>query len=283
MKTKYAIFGLLFFIFWSFSSFAQSKKIISWVLDTQNKPLADVHILTNNQKTSITNSEGKLELIVQNEDSIFISHIGYETQFFLAKDFPKKIVLKEQAMLLSQLEFVAKKRKTFRKNIGTFWNKKKRFYVSGKAEYVLWIDNEYETEGFLKEAYFRVSRHVFGSKKLEVKAQINFYDSQKNALTSPIITTFSSRSKTVKVDIEKYAIAFPKKGIFVSMQIVGFFDKDKWIPIENSEHKFWFTCTFDEEQSHSFHKIKESFTAMRNHEHNTVNLMFGLSIIFLKD
>ncbi len=99
---------LLFFLFIGYGNlFAQNQKIRSYVLDELNKPLPNVHVYTSTQKATLTNSEGSFEIILNDLDTLYISHIGFQTLFFSANKIPSKIILKSKDFVLPELVRVA--------------------------------------------------------------------------------------------------------------------------------------------------------------------------------
>lgn len=70
---------LYIFLFCLSSSFSQSIEINGLIIDNQTKlPVSDVNIVTSNSGTT-SNSDGKFIFYADEKDSIFFSHIGYES------------------------------------------------------------------------------------------------------------------------------------------------------------------------------------------------------------
>jgi hypothetical protein len=88
--------SLIFFLFLSSITFAQSIEGV--VLDTEtNKPVKAAHVyITNIEQGTITNYRGKFKLKLSNInsiDSFYVSHIGYKKQTFLYSKKKKRYIV----------------------------------------------------------------------------------------------------------------------------------------------------------------------------------------------
>lgn len=109
-----SFFIILTFIIFSKFSFGQSDSIIisGTVIDGEtNFPLSNVHLYSKNGMATKTNEEGVFELIVNENDSLKITHIGYKT---LTYDIPHvtpgkyltKFVLLKDSISLAEVEIL---------------------------------------------------------------------------------------------------------------------------------------------------------------------------------
>jgi CarboxypepD_reg-like domain len=99
------LFILLPFLLTTFLSFAQQLNVSGVVLNFNDlSPLTDVHVFTRRTGT-YTNSEGKFTLLVQPNDTLFFSRIGYRlytTQITIDQSV-LSVLLKEESTTLDTL------------------------------------------------------------------------------------------------------------------------------------------------------------------------------------
>ena len=129
--------NLIFFLFLSSISFAQTIEGV--VLDvTTNKPVKAAHVyITNIEQGTITNFRGKFKLKLSNVkeiDSIYTSHIGYKKKAFIYSQKKKSYIvfLEPNGNTLSEVKLTGVKRKL---NLRLHYNKltsmKKGLYSFG--------------------------------------------------------------------------------------------------------------------------------------------------------
>ncbi len=277
---------LLFLLICHSSLFAQNQKVTAYVLDELKKPLSDVHIYTNTQKFTLTNFEGKFELVLDSTDTLYISHIGFETLFFLANQIPFKIILKNKDFVLPELEINAKKQRKSNKNLGTFWDKKSNFFLGGK-QFAQFISNSYSQEGLINKGYIKIDQSTSALKHLTMKIQIQLYEGNQSPdqelLTESLVVNFPLGTSKLTIDLSPYHLVFPKKGLFLGVKVLGYFDKDnKWVEVDRIQNNLLFSCAFSEEKTLSFQKNGNKWSKLGTHDEQMVNLMFGLSVDFFE-
>lgn len=93
------------FLLTAFSTFAQHLNLSGLVLDANNlSPLIDVHVFTKRVGT-YTDSEGKFTLLVQPNDTLFFSRIGYRPYATQIAPYQSvlSVLLKEESTTLDTL------------------------------------------------------------------------------------------------------------------------------------------------------------------------------------
>jgi hypothetical protein len=225
---------LLLFILLSFSTQAQKSYLFQILEQNSTKPVSYATIYAKVQKDGVTaNEQGFFELQATENDTLVITCIGYKTANFVLKSLVsnQKIFLETD---ISELESVTitpnKKEKKvvsigyFKKRIGSMAHKFSNFTNTENAIFI--EDSTYMNHKIID---IRLNRHkgtlytnLFKLCMYSVKEE----KPDKNLLTREVI--FSDEdivNNKVIVPIEEMNLIFPKEGVFVSIQAIGFIDK----------------------------------------------------------
>lgn len=229
---KGILLSFVLFLFYTQNTFAQFKgRIFS---KSDQAPLSYATIYLKNSNIGVhSNENGYFELDTKGitEDSLYIQLLGYKTlKLSLNKALQSsQFSLEESPLSLQPLTIQRKK------SVRSIWkgavepNKGFMFGQMGGAvlrEAALFIPNDEQQEGFLKEVGFYIVR--FGKHKTPFRVRIYEPDGDmpgRDLLTENVIAHGSRVNHYCTVDVSKYNIPFSKKGIFISMEWLNLSDK----------------------------------------------------------
>lgn len=220
----------LIWIFLIVSEFAFSQ-IKGIVVDENNKPIPYVNIWVENENIGTTSQEdGTFTISTSEEKNLVFSALGYENKIVsLSKGY--KIILKQKEILLKEV-VVTQQKKTKEIEIGDS-EKIHHKQLSGDKPWIYAklfpFKNEYNDTPFVKKIIF-----YSDSEKNNAKIKIRIFDYNDSIPTDDllqedlIISVKRGMRKNV-IDVEKYNIQFPEKGIVIGLE---------WMIIDENKFDF---------------------------------------------
>ena len=202
---------------------------------SDGKPVSYATIYLKNNNIGIhSNENGYFELDTKGiaHDSLFIQVIGYRPlHLSLDKAFSTSLFYLEETPINLQSVNIQRKKK-----VHAVWKgsvEQHKGFIFGQMggsvlrEVALYIPNDEQREGYLKEVSFYIVR--FGKHKTPFRVRIYEPDDDtmpsRDLLTENVIAHGSRANHYCVVDISKYNIPFGKKGVFISMEWLNLSDK----------------------------------------------------------
>lgn len=211
-----------------FSAKAQIKGI---VVDEKDKPIPYVNIWVENENIGTTTDEDGAFKINTSEDKILVfSSVGFEVKKTVVKE-GERVVLKEAVYKLE--EVVLSKRKQDKEiEIGDAERIHHRQLSGDKPRIYAKLfepDTIYKKTPFLKKIVFFSDSDVKDA-KLKIRIfEFNDTIPTNDLLSEDLIVTVKKGMRKNAIDISKYNLRFPEKGIVIGLE---------WMIIE--ENKFFF-------------------------------------------
>ncbi|MFN3752784.1 carboxypeptidase-like regulatory domain-containing protein [Flavobacterium sp.] len=210
------------------SGFAQIKGV---VVDEKNQPIPYVNIWVENENIGTTSDEKGIFKINTSEDKTLVfSSVGFEVKKTAVKNEEKVILV---AAVYNLREVVIAKRKQEKQiEIGDAQRIHHRQLSGDKP----WIygklfenDTIYEKTPFLKKVVF-----YSDSDKKDAKLKIRFFEFNdsipgKDLIEEDLIVTVKKGMKRNEIDVSKYNLRFPEKGIVIGLE---------WMIIEENRADF---------------------------------------------
>jgi hypothetical protein len=266
--------------------------------------LSYVSIFISNKPNigTFTNEQGFFSLKAETSDTLFISHIGYESLKIKVSDFRGDIFLKESMHQLKEITVLStnKKMQYVTQKLGTYWEKPDvNWFLSGCDNYALLVPNDLEQEGVIKNLYFKIKHERDKKyKDNQIQLRIRIYSGiayknklQIDLLRENVIVIMKQHQKHISVNLEKYNVPFPKEGIIVGIDIMGYLDKNNNLlegSIGQCRKNIYLRQTNKIEKENSFFKnfnktewySNSKFTKPQTNEVVIMNVMFGVEVIF---
>jgi hypothetical protein len=227
-----------------FSGYAQKCIKIS---DYNNVGVAFA-TLVNSDNSYGTYTDGKGEICIDinlMSDTIFISSVGYKRLMVFKKEFlvKKEFILEETVQELK--EVIVRPTKIRRDSFSNFnkstiftykhiWNPNSNILVTG------FIENTAERDFTIEKVKF-----LFSSEKSSIvgkfKVRFRFYENKnskpdKELIETNVVTELKPEEKSLEYDVSGYGIQFPENGIWIGMEVVGYYNLENiYIPLENGK------------------------------------------------
>ena len=143
---------------------AQEKNISGFIFNESKSALPYASIFISNKPNigTFSDEKGFFSLKAELTDTLFISHIGYESIKICANDFKDKVVLVQKILSLKEVTVEANKsnREKFitHKKLGLYWTgSDAKAYTQGQSNYALLIPNEIRNEGKIEKVHYKIS------------------------------------------------------------------------------------------------------------------------------
>ncbi len=219
---------LYFFLFFHCLLSAQIDGI---VVNQNGKPIPFVNIWVENENIGTTSDEnGVFKINTTNNKTIIFSAVGFEVKKIKIKE-KEKVILDDIVYKLDEVAIVKRKQD---KEIEIGDAKKMhhkqlsgdRPWIYGKLfEY----DSRYSETPYIKKIVFFSDSEKKGA-KLKIRV-LEYNDSipTNDLLNEDLIVTVGRGMKKNEIDISKYNLRFPEKGIVIGLE---------WMIIEDNKYEF---------------------------------------------
>ncbi len=238
-------------------AFCFGQKVRITLLDNQTKnPVCFANVINPKNQTG-THSDEYGVFLIECQDSLRISHISYEDKLINCSSISDTLYLTSKNIILEAIEITSQtKRDKIKKNelidagVG---NGKSQLHYAGIKEAALFIENPIRQTCYIYEVFFSFNNVRFdGEKKLKEKdilVSIKLYEKSKYIfepssllIDKQIIQRSKANSKILKLNLISDAIAFPSEGAFLAIEFLGYFEGDKFIPLDidnvNTKNQF---------------------------------------------
>ncbi|GAB4478816.1 MAG: hypothetical protein OHK0057_30220 [Thermoflexibacter sp.] len=267
-------------------------------------PYASVFISNKPNTGTFTNGQGFFSLKADILDTLFISHVGYESTKIIVSDFRGTVFLKESMFQLKEITVSTRKKTRYTiQKLGTYWEKPDiNWFLRGRDNYALLIPNNIKQEGFIKSLYFKIKHErdkkskKYKNSKIQLRVRIYAGVDYKNGsqidlLRENIIVIMKQSSTDINISLKKYKIRFPKEGVIIGIDIMGYIDKNNKLiegSIEECRKNIYIRQTNKIERENSFYKNFNTtkwypiskFIKPQTNEMIIMNVMFGAEVIF---
>ncbi|AWH73555.1 3-ketoacyl-ACP reductase [Dokdonia sp. Dokd-P16] len=172
-------------------------------------------------------------------DSLYISAIGFKEQAFAAASLPKKIFLAPEASLLSEVIVTAEKKGKYKKKKHketTHTNYYNCWLPTVESEVAVLFNREDGKSSKIAQLWIPINSEKEyrkkGNMKFSTLFRIQFYKNENGLPGTPVIhrdivfRVSEQDDEMYELDIDKYQIFIPRDGIFASLQVLGYADKE---------------------------------------------------------
>lgn len=247
-------------------------QVNSILVDEKSKdpiPYASIYI-KNQMKGTSSNGDGSFELLIDANDSLIISSIGYETQILAGRYVSDTIFLETKILELKEVQAKPKKRNKLFPAQNRLGNVNRTFFKNtswiGSAGYPYEIaryfkfDDEISSTRFVQSVTFLTDSDIDDAIFL-----VKFYKKGVNGLPDELLNTNKIIAKAkkgihkTKVNLEDEFIYFPKEGIFVAVEFLVIkqnkFKKENPFTYEGKLYEYNYEPKFSTVQvdAHPFH------------------------------
>ncbi len=223
---------LLFLLLISFSLSAQIKGVVKDSIS--GKPIAYVNIWVENENIGTTSEEnGSFSLDIKEEKNIVFSALGYETKILKSSEI-ENVLLAQKIYEMPEIVLEIPKL-TKEIEIGDA-KKINHKHLSGDKPWIYGklfsYKEEYNETPFLKNIIFYSDSEIKNAKLkiriFEMKDSIPSDD----LLYEDVIVIVKKGMKKNKLDVSKYNIKFPKRGLLIGLE---------WLIIDENKYDFIYT------------------------------------------
>ncbi len=223
---KYLILFLLIY------NVSTSQTISGNVIDSISKskiPFVNM-VLLNHNIGGYSNEEGYYQLEIQGKsnDTLKISSLGYKTKYIPLSSFKNKdianIFLIENDINLEEV-IISSKKINYSKNIKLGLEQKGNIGVSSLAghQYCTLVKNPYRKNGKLKSVIIKLKKRKKSKYTASLRIHIYEYDEKEKKpknelLLEDVIVKAKNKKYSLNVNLEKYNILFPKKGLCIGVE-----------------------------------------------------------------
>ncbi len=237
------VFGPIFILCWPLLSRAQVKGV---VLDSVTRqPVAYVNIWVegeNNGTTSDTTGNFALSGVAD-EDHIVFSAIGYATRRVAATGGFSPLLLKPQALILSEVTIAAAE---IEQQVGRFRKSKiNHYFACGGRPWIVARFFPYK-DAYAATPYLKTLYVLTNSKIAKARFNIRLYTVAADGRPEGylygknILVDARKGKRKIAVDLDALGIVIPEKGFFVAVE---------WLIIEGNRHEFeYFDVTNDKKE-----------------------------------
>ncbi|WP_412476874.1 carboxypeptidase-like regulatory domain-containing protein [Flavobacterium sp. TBRC 19031] len=226
--------GLLTFLIFNVNLVIGQVKGV--VVDENNKPIPYVNIWVENENIGTTSNDNGFFIINASEGKrLVFSAVGFESKIISIKN-EEKVVLKTAVFKLDEI-LIIKRKQDKELEIGNAERIHHR-QLSGDKPWIYGklfpYDSAYNSTPYLKKIIFYSDCDI-----KEAKIKIRIFDFNNtiptnDLLPEDLIVTVKRGKRKNTIDIAKYHLRFPEKGIVIGLE---------WMIIEENRHDFVYKDT----------------------------------------
>ncbi|GAB3512361.1 hypothetical protein GCM10027442_23490 [Emticicia fontis] len=260
-----------------------------------------MHILSQDDKSAVqfasvylintkvgyyTNESGEITLNLPENDSLIVASTGYESITLPTKKLIKQpvVYLKTKIIKLDNVTVKSNRQKKGNiEKIGNYWERQKYFvYPVIGTQWAIHLKNNSPQEGTLETLNFKFYK---GKQTKFSKVLVKLYSFNEECgcpgqeiLQEPFIEDVNPKQNFLSINILKRMINFPKNGLFVSIEILGFVSGSVYEPIRFG-YKVEPMLAVSKEGGYD-NWVKNPFTKSWNKFFVKNKLMFGATVIY---
>lgn len=235
-------FLILIIIIFTFNNTHSQNRII--VLDSLNlKPIPFANISFDKNNGLYTDENGYFEINKNSNDTLYISHVSYNSYTIKTSEIKDTIILSQNAILLKEVVVSNKNRVSKYIDFPKKNNNFSSWPVSPKSEIVtLIIPNLENTNSILKNFTFNFVKKKEKNSNItnQTAIRINLYTADKNQnikkhiYSSQIIYINPNKKEKLELEVEQKEILLTKYGLFLGLEVIGDIDSSGNILKEKS-------------------------------------------------
>ncbi len=236
----------------TFSYAQQVKGIIEDSISGEKISYATVYIKNTPSKGCYSNANGVFNITCSTSDTLCIIALGYTKVFVpvnntMLNSYTNFKLVRENKLLPEVIVSNAKRKTNIKLSLGFHKRKKEIRYPAILGEkYIVFIDSAIKKDEYIiSKLYFSIAKpypyyinndgYSFGRKKFSKgSVRILLYDADtvnnegsfKNLLPEDIICEAELKNYLLKVDVSKFNIAFPNRGVYLGLEWLGEKDSD---------------------------------------------------------
>jgi len=247
-------------------------------------------ILIGRQVGSYSDETGAFEIAARDNDSLTFSSAGYKRITLCVADIKKlnnQILLYPDTTQFPLFTTLAKsgKGKTEKKKFG-YLKADAPHPVSNTmsgSQYAVFIKNDSRQEGLIESVLLGIDADKKSRIRIRLYEPVKGNGIGKEITKQNILADIAGNHKSFTIDISRYQIPFPEKGIVACVELLGEVDKDGKITKEPSlKARLYLTNGNDAERNtwtsnRDRRFVRESFGSQRQ---ININAAIGLSAIF---
>jgi hypothetical protein len=213
--------------------YAQGILYTAKVVDFEtNVPLPYVNVIVQGKRVgTFSNDTGAFKIQCDLEDSLVLSHIGYEHMKVAIDTDQRLIRLMQQPKLLNEV-IIASSRRVRTEKLGLV-DQKGDVLMGGVFQYAVYIENKSKQTGVVKTLHFKVG-HAFNrekTEKLPAKIRARVYEREpltgrpgRDILRTELIFTIQPNQNHLKIDLSNENVPFLADGVFIGLDVLGYID-----------------------------------------------------------
>ncbi|SMG15420.1 CarboxypepD_reg-like domain-containing protein [Marivirga sericea] len=239
-----------FLLLMQFSAFSQLEVVVVNMETKEPIPYASIY-LKNTENGTNSNLDGRFKLLLNQNDTLMISSIGYKNVEFPYSSIEDTLFLEEDIKQMSELIVTSDRSLKIFPARNVIGELKSSFFTDNywlgaggrpyKIARLFQYENRFEETRFLESITLETLSYINGA-----KFSINFFTKGLDGMPKdPLLKDYivfdckKNRSK-VKIPLLDYNIYFPKKGIFVVIQFLSI-DQNRSIrdiPLKYAEKEY---------------------------------------------
>ncbi|RZS93888.1 hypothetical protein [Aquimarina brevivitae] len=215
------------------------------ILDQEdNTPISYATISFGNGNGLFADEDGKFlfyQKWYSDIDSLYISALGYKEKALATQKLPKTILLEKDVSELKEVFLVSEKKRKYKtKKISSEIHDDyfKCWLPTVESEISVYFPKPYEKDTKIATVYLPVkmeesNRRSGQKQRFSTLFKMQFYSKGKDGYPDKrlpyenIIFEITDEDKAnFELDIEEYGVYMPKEGLFISIQVLGYTDKN---------------------------------------------------------
>ena len=203
-------------------------------VSSENLPFANIGILGTAKGTN-SDQKGAFSIELSKSDTLKISYVGYKIEQIIFNQLTDTILLSPYSQILDEVVIPVEKEK--RKKIKKGNSNQKTWLIKGGAnQYAILVKNDTGKSGFLEEIVFYLQPSIKNNDRFESLIRLRIYANEngspgRDLMFERIEKQITKRAKKLKFNTSKFSIPYPIEGVFIGLDLVGFYDdKDNYYP-----------------------------------------------------
>lgn len=250
-----------------------SQTIKGKIISTEGKPIAWASLAyIDNSIGTYSNELGIFVLSLSPKDSIYVHALGFHDKKISVKslkpDDENSIILIEKPLTINEVIVNSYSSKSKNLRIGFFdhpdnescdgrWGLR-----PGISDYIYLKNNTPESSYLLKRILVDLKPNIYDQNRSRIRIRIrqvtNNQQPGEDLLVSNVLIDVHRLQRKLKVDISKHKILFPKNGVFIGIEYIG------WLKANGEVNTSWTFATrrylyIKGVINHSFNKIGASY------------------------
>lgn len=231
---------LLLLLFLAKTTYSQNYTVLDSV---QNTPISYATISFGNGNGTFADADGNFRFSKKwysDIDSLYISAVGYKEQALATTALPKSIVLVQNVAELKEVYITAERKRKYKtKKLASIIHNDyfKSWLPTVESEIAVYFPKDSEKSTKIASVYLPIkiessNRNSSKTQAFSTLFKMQFYSNKKGypgkrLFYEDIIFIVTDKDKSnFELNVSEYKVFIPKEGIFVSIQVMGYADKE---------------------------------------------------------